>query len=89
MHRSGNHRLLFSLILIVPHFVDLGLFKRTYLPLVEEAAQPPLDVGEVRLSLVPTPSIRLSNLKVSILPHSRKILFFRRAGSLRLNFGRF
>ncbi len=28
---------LFALILIVPHFVDLGVFKRTYLPLVEEA----------------------------------------------------
>jgi hypothetical protein len=50
MDRSGNHRLLFALILIGPHFVDLGLFKRTYLPLVEEALNRRLDVGEVRLA---------------------------------------
>lgn len=55
---------LIALVLVAPHFVDLGLFKRTYLPLVEEALNRRLDVGEVRLSLVPTPSIRLSNLKV-------------------------
>ena len=57
--------LLLAAILIVPHFVDLGLFKRTYLPLVEEALNRRVDVGEVRLSLVPTPSIRLSKLRVS------------------------
>src|SRR4030095_13912883 len=57
--------LLITTILIVPHFVDLGLFKRTYLPLVEEALNRRVDVGEVRLSLVPTPSIRLSKLRVS------------------------
>ena len=56
--------LLLATILVVPHFVDLGLFKRTYLPRVEEALNRRVDVGEVRLSLIPTPSIRLSNLKV-------------------------
>jgi AsmA protein len=57
--------LLIAAILIVPHFIDLGLFKRTYLPLVEEALNRRVDVAEVRLSLVPTPSIRLSKLRVS------------------------
>ncbi len=51
-------------IVIVPHFIDVGLFKRTYLPRVEDALSRRVDVGEVRLSLIPTPSIRMSNLKV-------------------------
>jgi AsmA protein len=57
--------LLIAAILIVPHFVDLALFKRTYLPLVEETLNRRVDVGEVRLSLFPTPSIRMSKLRVS------------------------
>ena len=55
-------------LLIVPAFVDLGVFKGSYLPLVEEALHRRIDVGEVRLSLMPRPSIRLSNLKVSDSP---------------------
>ena len=31
---------LLAAIVVVPHFVDLGLFKRTYLPRVEEALEP-------------------------------------------------
>ena len=54
-----------ALILVAPHFVDLGLFKRTYLPLLEDALNRRIDVGEVHLSLIPTPSIGLSKLKVS------------------------
>src|SRR5919106_2670434 len=57
--------LVIAAILIVPHFVDLGLFKRSYLPLVEEALNRRVDVGEVRLSLFPAPSIRMSKLRVS------------------------
>jgi uncharacterized protein involved in outer membrane biogenesis len=56
---------LLALILVVPHFVDLGLFKRTYLPLLEDTLNRHIDVGQVHLSLIPTPSIRLSRLKVS------------------------
>jgi AsmA protein len=56
--------LFFAIILVAPHFVDLGLFKRTYLPSIEEALNRRVDVGEVRLSLIPAPSIRLSNLKI-------------------------
>lgn len=57
--------LLLAVIVITPHFVDLGLFKRTYLPLLEEALGRRIDVGEVHLSLVPTPAIELSKLTVS------------------------
>jgi hypothetical protein len=56
---------LLALILIVPQFIDLGLFKRTYLPLLEDTLNRRIDVGEVHLGLLPTPSIRMSKLKVS------------------------
>ncbi|HMA81485.1 MAG TPA: AsmA family protein, partial [Candidatus Binatia bacterium] len=72
----GVIALLIAVILIVPHFVDLGLFKRTYLPRVEEALNRRVDVGEVRLSLVPAPSIRLSHLKVFDSPAYADNTFF-------------
>jgi AsmA protein len=56
---------LLAAVLVAPHFVDLGLFKRTYLPLLEDALGRHIDVGEVHLSLLPTPSIHLSKLTVS------------------------
>ena len=52
-------------IAVAPAFVDLGMFKSTYLPAIEEALHRRVDVAEVRLTLVPAPSIRLSNLRVS------------------------
>jgi AsmA protein len=67
---------LIAALIITPHFIDLGLFKRTYLPRVEEALNRRLDVGEVRLSLVPAPSIRLSNLKVFDGPANTNSTFF-------------
>jgi AsmA protein len=75
-------------ILIVPHFIDLGLFKRTYLPRIEEALNRRLDVGEVRLSLFPTPSIRLSNLKVFDSPtvNADNTFFSAHQVQLRLRF---
>lgn len=69
---------LVAAVLVVPHFIDLGIFKRSYLPLVEEILRRRIDVGEVRLSLVPTPSIRLSNLKVSDSPAFPSNTFFDR-----------
>jgi uncharacterized protein involved in outer membrane biogenesis len=60
--------LLIAVVVIVPAFVDLGRFKSTYLPFLEETLQRRIDVGEVRLTLVPTPSIKLSDLKVSSTP---------------------
>jgi hypothetical protein len=53
------------LAVTVPHFVDLGLFKQTYLPLIEDTLGRRVDVGEVHLRLVPTPSIQISKLRVS------------------------
>ena len=79
----GFIALLCAVLLIVPHFVDLGLFKRTYLPLVEEALNRRVDVGEVRLSLFPTPSIRLSKLRVFDSSPFAEMTFFS-AGQVRL-----
>jgi uncharacterized protein involved in outer membrane biogenesis len=59
---------LIATVIGLPMFVDLGQFKSTYLPLVEETLQRRVDVDEVHLSLVPTPSIKLSKLKISATP---------------------
>src|SRR5439155_25694476 len=67
---------LIAVIFMVPAFVDLGIFKRTYLPIIEEALHRRVDVGEVRLSLILTPSIRLSSLKVSDSPAFPDNTFF-------------
>ena len=56
---------LLAVLIAIPHFLDLGLFKGTYFPLVEEALGRRVDVGEVQLRLVPTPSIRVSKLSVA------------------------
>ena len=68
--------LLLATVLIGPTFIDLGRFKRTYLPLVQEALNRRVDVNEVRLSLVPTPSIRLSKLSVFDSPAFPDNIFF-------------
>ncbi len=68
--------LLIGILLVLPEFIDLGIFKGTYLPLVEETLHRRVDVGEVRLSFIPTPSIRLSNLKVSDSPALPQNTFF-------------
>jgi AsmA protein len=65
---SGVVALLIAALVTVPAFVDLGVFKRTYLPLVEDTFHRNIDVDNVRLTLLPVPSIRLSNLKVSDNP---------------------
>jgi uncharacterized protein involved in outer membrane biogenesis len=68
--------LLFGLLLLLPAFVDLGVFKASYLALVEDTLHRRIDVGEVRLNLLPRPSIRLSNLKVSDGPAFPANTFF-------------
>jgi AsmA protein len=68
--------LLIAAVIGLPTFVDLGRFKSTYLPLVEEALQRRVDVDEVRLSLMPRPSIKLSKLKISANPTSVAENFF-------------
>jgi len=79
--------LLAATILVAPALVDLGFFKRSYLPVVEEALHRRVDVGEVRLGLIPAPSIRLSNLKISDSPAFPGNTFFAaRQIELRLKF---
>ena len=68
--------LLTGSVLILPSFVDLGIFKSTYLPLIEEALGRRIDVSQVRLSLFPAPSIRLADLKVSDGPAFPDNTFF-------------
>jgi hypothetical protein len=68
--------LLIGAVLIVPAFIDLGIFKRTYLPIIEEAIHRRVDVSEVRLTFIPTPSIRLSSLKISDSPAFPNNIFF-------------
>ncbi|HEX6175487.1 MAG TPA: AsmA family protein [Candidatus Binatia bacterium] len=57
--------LLIATVIGLPTFVDLGRFKSSYLPLLEETLHRRVDVGEMRLRLVPRPSIKLSDLKIS------------------------
>ena len=64
------------IILVVPAWVDLGMFKSTYLPFIEETLHRRVDVAEVRLALVPAPSIRLSNLRISDGPAFPDNTFF-------------
>jgi uncharacterized protein involved in outer membrane biogenesis len=68
--------LLVGAVLIVPAFIDLGIFKRSYLPIIEEAIHRRVDVSQVRLTFIPTPSIRLSNLKISDSPAFPDNTFF-------------
>jgi polyhydroxyalkanoate synthesis regulator phasin len=67
---------LIAIVIGLPMFVDLGQFKSTYLPLVEETLQRRVDLDEVHLSLLPTPSIKLSKLKISATPTFPAANFF-------------
>ncbi|HKY09058.1 MAG TPA: AsmA family protein [Candidatus Binatia bacterium] len=79
---------LLAAVLVIPHFVDLALFKRTYLPTIEEALNRRIDIGEARLSLIPTPSIRVANLRVSdhLDGYAETNLFSAEQVQLRLQF---
>ena len=73
---AGVLVVLLALVLVLPAFVDVGAFKSSYLPFLEETLERRIDVGEVRLRLLPRPSIRISNLKVSDGPASSDGNFF-------------
>lgn len=62
---SGVIVLLVAAIVVVPPLVDLGKYKARYLPMAEQALNRKVDVGEIRLRLVPSPAIRLSRLRVA------------------------
>lgn len=73
--------------LVLPPLVDLGSYKSRYLPLVEGILQRKLDVGEVRLRLIPAPSIQISRPTVADSPaFSQDAFFSARQISLRLKF---
>ena len=84
----GILALLVVAVILIPPFIDLGAHKGRYLPLVEEALQRKVDVGEIRLRIVPSPAIRLSALQVSDNPAFSKDPFFSAENvSLRLKLG--
>ncbi|MGH7770697.1 MAG: AsmA family protein [Candidatus Binatia bacterium] len=63
-------------VLLLPFFIDLGTHKARYLPLVEDALQRKVDIGQVRLRIIPAPSIRISALNVADNPAFSKEAFF-------------
>jgi AsmA protein len=80
--------LVVAAVLLLPPFIDLGRYKDRYLPLVEEALQRKVDVGEVRLRILPAPAIRISRVNVSDDPaFSHKTFFSAEQASLRLRLG--
>jgi len=68
--------LLIVTVIALPTFVDVGRFKSTYLPWLEETLQRRVDLGETRLTLLPRPSIKVSQLKISAGPSLRAQDFF-------------
>ena len=68
--------LLLVTVIAVPTFVDLGRFKSTYLPWLEETLQRRVDLAEARLTLLPRPSIKVSRVKISAGPSLRAEDFF-------------
>jgi AsmA protein len=75
-------------VIVIPPFIDLAAYKGRYLALVEQALQRKVDVGEIRLRIVPSPAIRISSLQVSDNPAFSKDRFFTAERiSLRLKLG--
>jgi AsmA protein len=64
------------LALVLPPFINLGAYKSRYLPLTEQALQRKVDVRDVRLTLIPAPSIKMTALTVSDNPKFSKDPFF-------------
>jgi hypothetical protein len=73
---AGVLALLIAAIILVPPLIDLGKYKARYLPLAEQALNRKVDVGEIRLRIVPSPAIRLSALKIADDPAFSDEAFF-------------
>jgi AsmA protein len=85
---AGVLALLIAAILLVPPLIDLGKYKARYLPLAEQALNRKVDVAEIRLTIVPSPAIRLSELRVADNPaFSSEPFFTAERMSLRLKLG--
>jgi AsmA protein len=80
---GGVLLILIAALLVVPPFINLGAYKARYLPLVEQAVRRKVDVADVRLRILPTPSIRVSRLIVADNPAFSEQPFFA-AQELRL-----
>ncbi len=77
--------LLVAAVVVIPPFIDLGKYKARYLPLAEHALNRKVDVGEIRLRIVPSPAIRLSALRIADDPaFSNEAFFTAERMSLRL-----
>jgi uncharacterized protein involved in outer membrane biogenesis len=77
--------LLIVAIVLIPPLIDLSAYKGRYLPLVEQALQRKVDVGEIHLRIVPSPAIRLSRISVLDNPaFSKEPFFTAQSVSLRL-----
>jgi len=68
--------LLILAVVVVPPLIDLGAYKGRYLPLAEQALGRKIDVGQIRLRIIPSPAIRLSGLTVADNPAFSKEPFF-------------
>jgi AsmA protein len=85
---AGVLALLIAAIILVPPLIDLGKYNARYLPLAEQALNRKVDVGEIRLRIVPSPAIRLSGLRVADNPaFSSEPFFTAERMSLRLKLG--
>jgi uncharacterized protein involved in outer membrane biogenesis len=76
--------LLAALVFLVPPFVDFGRYQSSYLPLIEEALGRKVKVGEVRLRVVPRPSIRVTEVSVSGPANTQEPFARAQALSLRM-----
>ncbi|HEX9442596.1 MAG TPA: AsmA family protein [Candidatus Binatia bacterium] len=73
---AGVAALLALAIVLAPPLIDLGAYKARYLLLAEQALGRKVDVGEIRLQIVPAPAIRLSALQVADNPAFSDAPFF-------------
>jgi len=80
---AGFIGLLIIPALVAPLFIDLGNYKSQFLPLAERALGRRVDVGEVRLRVLPRPAIYFSRFEISDNPQFSRAPFFsaQRVGS--------
>jgi len=77
---AGFIGLLIISALVAPLFIDLGNYKSQFLPLAERALGRRVDVGEVRLRVLPRPRFIFPGLKFPITRSSRARPFSQRSG---------
>jgi uncharacterized protein involved in outer membrane biogenesis len=73
---AGFIGLLIIAAFVVPPFIDFGNYQSQYLSLAERALGRRVDVGEVRLRVLPRPMTHLSRLEISDNPQFSRAPFF-------------